>query len=120
MRLFPCALAGATALVLSGCVVATAPGTSPTTTTPAVSQLESQLNNRSIRSDIFAGQLTAGGAINGGHDLYGRGGSWSVNGSTLCLNFGFTVTECGPAEIANGVLVHYVPGPRGPIGYDMQ
>lgn len=121
MRLTPLILATATALALSGCVAATVPGTSPTQGSPAgISSLEQQLNNRSIRSDVFAGQLLAEGFIEGSHDTYGRGGTWYVQGSTLCLNFGFNFLSCGNAEFANGVLLHYTEQAGPPIGYDYQ
>ena len=114
MRLTPALLV---ALGLSGCV--TVPTGGPTVTgSPAISPIEQQLNNRTIRSDVFSGQLTSAGFIEGNHDLYGQGGNWYVRGSTLCLNFGFNFEQCGTAQVNPGLLLHNVPG--GQIGYAMQ
>lgn len=115
MRLL--SLLAAATLSLSACVVVPV-GTGPITG-PSVSQLQSQLTNLNLRNDVFAGVLLANGAIDGGHDFHGRGGSWSVNGSNLCLNFANRVSECGFAEFTNGVLFHQA-GTRGGEVYDFQ
>jgi hypothetical protein len=124
MPLRPFFLVVAAALTLSACVPAPVyvggPVVVPPTGGSADSQLRLQLADRSIRSDVFAGQLDSNGLIRGSHDIYGSGGNWSVEGNTLCMNFGFNYQACGFAEFANGALLHYSEPGSVPIGYDYQ
>ncbi len=117
-------LAALAALALSACVAAPTNFVGPTVTPPTVNSTDSplrlQLADRSIRSDVFAGQLDANGLIRGSHDIYGSGGNWSVEGDNLCLIFGYTYQACGFAQLSNGVLLHYSEPGSIPIGYDYQ
>lgn len=131
MHIHTTILAATAALGLSACVVVPVtptngpqPANGPIVSVapPVMSDpgnpMTQALTNRTIRSGVFSGRLLPDGSITGFHDLYGRGGTWSVDGNNLCLTFGTNTTQCGRAEFTNDALLHYTS--QGLIGYDYQ